>query len=206
MLNKRTFATMTLGLAVALSLSACGNRLPVNAPVDTSSDTDVENPVVDPGYEQPVVTTPTVPTTPAYQQPLTGSLVVSGMDKKKTGGVLGMAKKIQVSGQVINTSNVALSGTVKVKFLKKKGVINKSMEEIGVKEQVIAQLAPGQSISFSLTSDKHCDDAEVTVETTQPTAAAGMTAASNPYGAPAPAYGAPTGYPQSTYPQNAYGY
>ena len=100
---------------------------------------------------------------------------------------------------MINTSNVALSGTVKVKFLKKKGIINKSLEEIGTKDQVIAQLAPGQSISFSLTSDKHCDDAEVTVETTQPMAGAGMAAASSPYGAPAPAYGAPATYPQTTY-------
>ena len=180
-MNKRLMTSLTLGLAMAVCLSGCGNRLPANPPIDEEAETKpaVEEPapVVEPDPA------PTVPTTPAYQQPLTGSLVVSGVDKKKTGGFLGMARKIEVKGQVLNTSNVPLSGIVKVKFLKKTGIINKKMEEIGTKDQAIAQLAPGQSISFSLTSDKHCDDAEVTVETSPTTAAAGV-AAANPYGQP----------------------
>lgn len=178
-MNKRLMTSLTLGLAMALCLSGCGNRLPANPPIDEEAETK-------PAAEEPapVVTEPaaTVPTAPAYQQPLTGSLVVSGLDKKKVGGILGMAKKIEAKGQVLNTSNVPLSGIVKVKFLKKTGIINKKMEEIGTKEQAIAMLAPNQSISFSLTSDKHCDDAEVTVETSPATAMAGATAASNPYG------------------------
>lgn len=178
-MNKRLMTSLTLGLAMALCLSGCGNRLPANPPIDEEAETK-------PAAEEPapVVTepAPTVPTAPAYQQPLTGSLVVSGLEKKKTGGFLGMAKKIEAKGQVLNTSNVPLSGIVKVKFLKKSGIINKKMEEIGTKEQAIAMLAPNQSISFSLTSDKHCDDAEVTVETSPATAMAGAAAASNPYG------------------------
>lgn len=177
-MNKRLMTSLTLGLAMALCLSGCGNRLPANPPIDEEAETKpaVEEPA-------PVVTEPAAtPTAPAYQQPLTGSLVVSGVDKKKVGGFLGMAKKIEVKGQVLNTSNVPLSGIVKIKFLKKSGIINKKMEEIGTKEQAIASLAPNQTIAFSLTSDKHCDDAEVTVETSPATAMAGAAAASNPYG------------------------
>lgn len=185
-MNKRLMTSLTLGLAMALCLSACGNRLPANPPIDEEAETQ-------PAVEEPAPIDPapvTTPTAPAYQQPLTGSLVVSGVDKKKVGGILGMAKKIEVKGQVLNTSNVPLSGIVKVKFLKKSGIINKKLEEIGTKDQAIAMLAPGQSISFSLTSDKHCDDAEVTVETSPAAAMAGAAAASNPYGqAAAPTYG-----------------
>jgi predicted small lipoprotein YifL len=183
-MNKRLMNSLTLAALVALTLSGCGNRLPANPPIDPAAE-DTKPAAEEPAVETPVATTPTVPTTPAYQQPLTGSLVVSGIDKKKVGGFIGIGKKLEVKGQVLNTSNVPLTGIVKVKFTKKTGIINKKMEEIGTKDQAIAQLAPGQSISFTLTSDKACDDAEVTVETSQNAVPVAGAAATNPYGQPA---------------------
>jgi hypothetical protein len=183
-MNKRFLASVTLGLTLALSLSACGNRLPANVPVDASAE---ESPAPDTTpIEEPATPAP-VASTPAYQQPLTGSLVVSGIDKKKTGGFLGIAKKLNVKGSVINTSNVALSGKVTIKFTKKTGIINKKMEAVGdPKEVLVMNLAPGANFPFDVTSEKACDDAEVTVETTQPTGvAAAATAMGNPYGSTA---------------------
>jgi predicted small lipoprotein YifL len=193
MLNKRVLASLTLGLTLALSLSGCGNRLPANVPVDASSE-ESAGPVATP-TEEPAATPAPVATTPANQQPLTRSLVVSGIDKKKTGGFLGMAKKLEVKGSVINTSNVALSGKVTIKFTKKTGIINKKMEAVGdPKEVLVMNLAPGANFPFDVTSEKACDDAEVTVETTQPTATAAAASVSNPYGSTAVAARTSYGY------------
>lgn len=171
-MRNHKLATLTLvsALVIATGLTGCGNRLPASAPVD-------EQPVAtEPAAEPPTpdVPAPSVPPTgnPGYEQPvLTGSLVVSSVDKKKKGLLF---KKLVVSGQVVNTSNQPLSDTLKIEFKKSKGVISKKLEISETKTQVITQLAPGQSVAFSLESDKSgTDDAEVTVETTQPVAAAG---------------------------------
>src|SRR5690349_2446993 len=107
-MNKRLMNSLTLAALVALTLSGCGNRLPANPPIDPAAEDT--KPAAEEPVETPVATTPTVPTTPAYQQPLTGSLVVSGVDKKKVGGFIGIGKKLEVKGQVLNTSNVPLTG------------------------------------------------------------------------------------------------
>lgn len=184
MMNKR-IAAMSLGLVMALALTGCGNRLPANPPVDPEAGASAA-PAASPSPEASTAPVTPAATTPAYQQPLTGSLVVSNVEKKKVGGFLGIAKKLEVKGSVINTSNLPLNGTITIKFTEKKGIINKSMVAVGdPKTVVVAQLAPGAAFPFDVTSDKSCDDAEVTVATTQPSAGAtAATAYGNPYGAP----------------------
>jgi hypothetical protein len=197
MMNKR-IAAMSLGLMLALAMTGCGNRLPANPPIDPDAEASAA-PAASPAPEASTAPVTPAATTPAYQQPLTGSLVVSNVDKKKVGGFLGMAKKLEVKGTVINTSNVPLSGKVIVKFTKKTGIINKKMEPVGdPKEVVVAQLAPGASFPFDVTSEKSCDEAEYSVETTPAAGATTTAAVSNPYGAPATATAAhvagPYGY------------
>lgn len=208
MMTKRNLVNLTLvgSMALTLCLAGCGNRLPAAAP-------EVEEPVA----EEPVapVTDPVdpypEPSTPSYEQPTTpviaGSLVVSGVNEAKK-GFIGF-RKVEVTGTVMNTSSVPLSGTLKIEFKEKKGIINKRLEVVETKTQIISNLAPGSSLPFTIKSDKSCDTAEVTVETDQPVTAAGMGGygqpASNPYGNP---YGQPQtqnpyGQPQT---QNPYGY
>jgi hypothetical protein len=125
-----------------------------------------------------------------------GSLVVSGITKDKV-GIIGF-RKVKVKGQVVNTGSTPLTGEVKIEFKKKKGIINKTLETSETKNQVVAMVAPGASVSFEITSDHSCDDAEVIVTTTPSTAS---TAA---YGYNGSAYGQqqPAAYGQQ---QPAYG-
>ena len=179
--------TVIGGIAFSLLLAGCGNRMPANVPEPEESPA-AENPaapttpaVTDPAPTVP--TTPAAPTTPAYTQ--TGSLVVSGVEKTKTGLIF--FKKTVVKGSVVNTSNVPLSGTIKCEFKDKKGIFTKTMVTEETKTQVVAQLAPGQSFPFEFKSDKsNMDEAEVTVETMPAApAAAAYPAAGSPYGAAA---------------------
>lgn len=189
MITKRNLANLALtaSLAFALCLTGCGNRLPANAPVDEAPA--AETPAEDqpaPVAEQPAPVTPVAPVTgtPAYEQPTVGSLTVSVSEKKKK-GLIPFMKKLIVKGQVLNTSTVALSGKLKIEFRKKGSTVE-------TREQEVATLQPGQSYSFDVTSEKYCDDAEVTVETRQSAPAAAGYGAS-PYGQSAYApYGART--------------
>lgn len=206
MKTKRNLVNLTLvgSLALTLCLSGCGNRLPAAAPeVDEPAAEEPVAPVTDP--VDPV----TQPSTPTYEQPaappvIAGSLVVNGVNKAKK-GFIGF-RKVEVTGTVMNTSSVPLSGTLKLEFKEKKGIINKRLETVETKTQIISNLAPGSSLPFTIKSDKSCDDVEVTVETDQPVTAAGMGGygqpAANPYGNP---YGQSTGNPYGQPAGNPYG-
>lgn len=202
--NSVTKWTVIGGIAFSLLLAGCGNRMPANVPEPDESPA-AENPAAPTtpaASEAPTApTAPPAPTTPAYTQ--TGSLVVSGVEKTKTGLIF--FKKTVVKGSVVNTSNVPLSGTIKCEFKDKKGIFTKTMVTEETKTQVVAQLAPGQTFPFEFKSDKsNMDEAEVTVETMPAApAAAAYPAAGSPYGAAAypqqPAMGA-SGYPTTGYP------
>lgn len=188
---KRKLMNLTLigSVAISLCLTGCGKRTMAEAPVDPAAET--------PAATEPATTEPEpapVPSTPAYEQPpvAAGSLVVSGITKDKV-GIIGF-RKVKVKGQVVNTGTTPLSGEVKIEFKKKKGIINKTLETSETKNQVVAQVAPGASVSFEITSDKSCDDAEVIVTTTAPAAS---TAA---YGYTGSAYGQPYGQQQPASP------
>lgn len=179
---KRKIVNLTLvgTVALAMCLTGCGKRTLADAPIDpAASEEPAASAPVDPD-PAPVAS----PSTPAYEPaPIAaGSLVVSGITKDKV-GIIGF-RKVEVKGQVVNTGTTPLSGEVKIEFKKKKGIINKTLETSETKTQVVANVAPGQSVSFTLKSDKSCDDAEVTVTTNAPVAAAtyGQVAGS-PYGA-----------------------
>ncbi len=179
------------GVAFSLLLAGCGNRMPANVPEpDESPAAETPAAPTTPAATEPAApTAPVAPTTPAYTQ--TGSLVVSGVEKSKSGIIF--FKKMVVKGSVVNTSNVPLSGTIKCEFKDKKGIFTKTMVTEETKTTVVAQLAPGQSFPFEFKSDKsNLDEAEVTVETMPASpAAAAYPASGSPYGAPAAA-----GYPQ----------
>lgn len=163
----RKLATLTLvgALVFATCLTGCGRRV-ATAP-------EAEVPAVEEPAPSPDVAEPSAPpvTNPGYETPpvITGSLVVSNVEKKKKGLLF---KKLVVKGSILNTSNQPLSGTIKIDFKESKGIINKSFVTSETQTQVVAQLAPGQSMPFEVTSEKSgADDAEVTVETTAATAA-----------------------------------
>ncbi|MEB3195609.1 MAG: hypothetical protein VKP62_00245 [Candidatus Sericytochromatia bacterium] len=190
-------------LLCALLLAGCGNRMPANIPEPEEpappAAPAVPAPSVAPIPQEPVA--PPVgapaPGAPNYSAPTTGSLVVSGVEKSKTGLIF---KKLIVKGAIVNTSTVPLSGTLKVDFKDKKGLFTKTFVTEETKTQVIAQLAPGQSLPFEITATKsNMDEAEVTVETMPAAPAAGSFATGSPYGAPMGAsYGMGTmnaGYP-----------
>jgi hypothetical protein len=203
MSKSMTKLTMIGGIALALALAGCGNRMPANVP-EPEESAPAETPAepTTPAVTDPVAPAPTVPTTPAYVAPITGSLVVSGVEKSKSGIIF--FKKMVVKGSVVNTSSVPLSGTVKCDFKEKKGIFTSTLVTEETKTVVVAQLAPGQSFPFEFKSDKsNLDEAEVTVETMAPApaAAAAYPTAGSAYGAPTTgAYGA-AGYPA---PQTAY--
>lgn len=174
-------------LAAALLLTGCGNRMPAASPVDAPAAASESPAAIAPA---PVVTqpvAPVAPANPAYQAPISGSLVVSNISKTKKGLLF---KKMVVKGSVVNTSQVALSGTVKIVFKESKGIFTKTLEEVETKTIAVANLAPGGTFPIDVTSDETgVDEVEVTVETTPGAAAP---AAANAYGAPgAAAYGAP---------------
>lgn len=188
--RRLTAVTLVGTVALALCLSGCGERVAASVPVDTSaspapaaSDT---TPVSDPNT--PVA--PVAPQTPAYTQPITGSLAVSGVTKKKTGGFLGIGRKLEVTGQVVNTSTVPLSGMLTVNFEKSSGIFTKTLKTEETKTQAIITIQPGQSVNFDITSDHSCDDADPTVQTNTPAAGGGYGATGAAYGAAGSAYGA----------------
>lgn len=193
-------------LLVSVTLVGCGNRMPANIPDPEEPALPPAPPVaepvdpvapIEPVMPPPAPTLPGTPGNPGYQAPTLGSLVVSGVEKSKTGFIL---KKLVVKGAVVNVSNVPLSGTLKVDFKDKKGLFTKTFITEETKTQVISQLAPGQSFPFELTSTKNgMDDAEVTVETMPTAPAAANFSTGNPYGAAAPGtYGAYGGYGMGT--------
>jgi hypothetical protein len=180
-------------LLVSVALVGCGNRMPANIPdpeepaLPPAPPTEPAVPVVpvEPVAPLPAPVTPGLPGAPGnpgYQAPTLGSLVVSGVEKTKTGLIL---KKLVVKGTVENVSSMPLSGTLKVDFKDKKGLFTKTFVTEETKTQVISQLAPGQSFPFEVTATKNgMDDAEVTVETMPTVPAASTFSAGSPYGAP----------------------
>src|SRR5688500_17190103 len=96
--------TLAGSVALALCLTGCGARQLAEPPVVEEAAAESPEPVAS---AEPV---PTPPTAPAYEAPVvTGSLAVSGIEKKKVGGILGFRKKLEVKGTVVNTSNVPMS-------------------------------------------------------------------------------------------------
>jgi hypothetical protein len=181
--NKRNLV-LAGAVAIALCLTGCGNRMPANAPIDdaSSTGTSATSPAPAASAALPAPVTPAAPVA-AYVQPVTGSLVVSNVEKTKSGFIL---KTMTVTGSVINSSNVALSGTLKIQFKKTKGIFSKTVVVTDTKTQVVTLLQPGQSFPFTVKASNHGDDdAEVTVDT-------------NPAAAAAPATGAPVGAPAAT--------
>ncbi|MEB3329766.1 MAG: hypothetical protein VKQ33_11090 [Candidatus Sericytochromatia bacterium] len=180
------------GVALALLLAGCGNRMPANVPEPEEPPAPVPvDPVPSLAPVEPVAPIPVPPVTPGnpnYQGPTVGSLVVSGIEKSKSGLIF---KKLTVKGTVVNLGNTPLSGTLKVDFKDKKGLFTKTYVTEETKTQVIASLAPGQSFPFEVTATKNnMDEAEVTVETIPTAPAAGTFNSGSPYGAPA-------GYPMA---------
>lgn len=189
--NKRNLVLAGM-VAITMCLSACGNRMPANAPVDDSSSSGAASttPAAAPSAA-PVAATPAAPApiagpaAAAYTQP-TGSLVVSNVNKTKKGIFF---KTLTVAGSVVNNSNVPLSGTLKVEFKKNKGIFTKTVETTATKTLAVTTLQPGQSFPFTVTADQHGDDdADCTVDT-NPVAAAPAAAAPAAAMMAAPAYG-----------------
>lgn len=197
--SNRSLAIL-VGTAMVLALTACGNRTPANPPIDEAEEGGATTtPAAEPTPAGP--TTPTVPTTPTtpVAPPITGSLVVTMVEKNLTGIIF--FKHLECKGSVLNTANVPLSGKLKIDYKNKKGIINKTLVSMEIKEISVPQLAPGQSYPFTVKSDKSGpDDCEVTVSTNQPPAAASATGGA--YGAPgATAYGQTYGAPaRAAYP------
>ena len=158
--------TVIGGLAVSLLLVGCGNRLPANVPEpDAEPSANPGAPASTAPSTAPAPTPPPAVTTPAYTSPMAGSLTVSGVEKSKTGFIF---KKFVVKGEVVNTSQVPCSGTLKVDFKDKKGIFTKTFVTEETKTVEIATLAPGAKQSFEVTSDKSGhDEVEVTVQTRQ---------------------------------------
>lgn len=190
MLKSKRNLVLTGVVAIALCLAGCGNRTPANAPLDDSSSSGSTAPAPDASASPAAPAAPAapaVPQTPAYTQPVTGSLVVSNVTKTKKGFIF---KTLTVAGSVVNSSNVPLSGTLKIEFKKNKGIFSKTLVTTDTKTQAITTLQPGQSFPFTVTADHHGDDdAEVTVDT-NPAAPAAAPAAPAAAAAAAPAGGA----------------
>jgi hypothetical protein len=190
-MSKAKFNRVTLlgGIALAVLLTGCGNRMPANVPDPEEPPAPAPAPSapapsaapVEPVAPTPI--SPIAPGNPNYQAPTLGSLVVSGVEKSKSGLIF---KKLTVKGTVVNVGSTPLSGTLKVDFKDKKGLFTKTFVTEETKTQVIASLAPGQSLPFEITATKNnMDEAEVTVETIPAAPAAGTFNSGSPYGAPA---------------------
>lgn len=75
-------------------------------------------------------------------------------------------KKLEVTLKVTNRNKTeTLSGEVKVEFFKMKGLINKEEALVETLTEAIEDLAPGKSVTITLTSTKSASDAEATVHT-----------------------------------------
>jgi hypothetical protein len=92
----------------------------------------------------------TVPT-PA---PLSGQLQVGRLTKDRKG--LLFWKRLTVSGQVSNPSQVVLSGELQISFMR-------SGKLVETQTEFVTDLAPGQTHGFTLSSKKTADDVQVTV-------------------------------------------
>lgn len=189
-------------LVAGLLLAGCGNRMPA-APLKDEVTAASEAPVAAlPSAAPATLTSPQLTGTlpgavganPALQAPITGSLVVSNLSKTKKGILF---KNMVVKASVVNTSQVPLSGTVKIEFKDSKGIFTKTLETVETKTIAVANLAPGGNFPIDVTSDETgIDEVEVTVETNQPSATAApmatgfnAAAAGQPYGT-APTAGA----------------
>lgn len=165
---------LVMALAIALCVSACGNRAPANAVTPDDPSASPDSGATTPAT--PATPIPVTPTAAPTAAPITGSLVVSNVAKTKTGIIL--FKTMTVTGSVVNSSNVALQGNLKCDFKKNKGIITKTVETTSSKTLAVPLLQPGQSYPFTFTADEHNDDdAEVTVDTTPPAASATTSAA-----------------------------
>ncbi|MEB3329810.1 MAG: hypothetical protein VKQ33_11310 [Candidatus Sericytochromatia bacterium] len=91
----------------------------------------------------------TVPT-PA---PVTGQLQVGRLTKDTTGVLFW--KRLTVSGQVSNPSQVVLSGELQVSFMRGGKLVETQTE-------FVTDLAPGQTHGFTLRSKKAADDVHIT--------------------------------------------
>ncbi|MEB3223858.1 MAG: hypothetical protein VKS61_17425 [Candidatus Sericytochromatia bacterium] len=188
-MSKAKFNRMSLlgGIALAVLLAGCGNRMPANVPDPEEPPAPAPSaPAPSTAPVEPVAPPPAPPVAPGnpnYQGPTVGSLVVSGVEKTKSGLIF---KKLTVKGTVVNMSSSPLSGTLKIDFKDRKGLFTKTFVTEETKTQVIASLAPGQSLPFEITATKNnMDEAEVTVETIPAAPAAGAFSSGSPYGAPA---------------------
>ena len=77
-----------------------------------------------------------------------------------------LLKKLEVTLKITNTNTTEhLSGEVKVDFYKMKGLFNKEETLVETLTQEVDNLAPGKSVTVTLTSSKAASDAEATVHT-----------------------------------------
>ncbi|MFP5502505.1 MAG: hypothetical protein ACLGIN_08440 [Candidatus Sericytochromatia bacterium] len=77
-----------------------------------------------------------------------------------------LLKKLEVTLKITNTNTTEhLSGEVKVDFYKMKGLFNKEETLVETLTQEVENLAPGKSVTVTLTSSKSASDAEATVHT-----------------------------------------
>lgn len=185
-MSKNTITKIAIfgSLAVSLLLTGCGNRMPANVPEpDEEATANPTAPTATAPSAPVTVAPPPITTTPAYTAPMVGSLTVSGVEKTKTGIFF---KKMVIKGDVVNTSQVPCSGTLKIEFKDKKGIFTKTMVTEETKTVEISTLAPGAKQHFEVTSDDtgH-DESEVTVETRQSAAAMNMPMTGAAYGAAA---------------------
>ena len=77
-----------------------------------------------------------------------------------------LLKKLEVTLKITNTNTTEhLSGEVKVDFFKMKGFFNKEETLVETLTEEVDNLAPGKSVTITLTSSKSASDAEATVHT-----------------------------------------
>lgn len=116
------------------------------AGLETDPDAAVE-PEDEPSATPEPVPTPT-PTPPALEAYFTTS---------DTTGALWW-KKVTVTGEVHNPTSTTLSGVLAVTFTKAGAVVQ-------TRGRAVSNLAGGETVSFTYTSDKSADDAELTITT-----------------------------------------
>jgi hypothetical protein len=128
------------------------DTVPIDEPTDTTAadDTGLETEPdvsVEPSAMPEPVPTPT-PTPPALEAYVTHA---------DTTGALWW-KKVTVTGEVHNPTSGTLSGVLTVTFTKAGAVVQ-------TRGRAVSSLAGGETLSFTYTSDKSADDAELTITT-----------------------------------------
>ncbi|MDB5100563.1 MAG: hypothetical protein JWM80_4984 [Cyanobacteria bacterium RYN_339] len=160
-------------LAAAALLTGCGHGIRTAAPLSTgSAPITVKAVPITLLHDSPAIEAPT-----AVAEPLPTAVVSLGLaapgclglnachdgtpltlqsvDKQKKGLLW---RKLHVEGKAHNPGTMALSGEVKIKFLKKGEVTQTEIRSI-------TNLAAGQSLPFLADSNDASDDAEITVTT-----------------------------------------